>query len=68
MLCHRGDSGHHSGMPTDLFEDTTKQIEAEDFIEAAYLAGIIDGDTQELAYLWLANNHQGVHCAMIFIP
>ena len=33
----------------------------ENLIEEAFLAGIIDGETQQLAYLWLANNHPGVH-------
>ena len=31
------------GMLQDLFEDTTRQTEAEDLIEAAYLVGLIDG-------------------------
>ena len=50
-----GDAG-----PIDLFEDTTSQTEAEDLIEAAFLAGMIDGQTQQLAYLWLAANQQRV--------
>ena len=33
----------------------------EDLIESAYLAGMISGETQAFAYLWLATNHQGVH-------
>ena len=48
-------------MPTDLFEDTTRQTEAEDLIEQAYLAGMIDGQTQALAYLWLTANLLRVH-------
>ena len=45
----------------DLFEDTTRHVEAEDLIEAAFLAGLIDGLAQELAYLWLATTYLRVH-------
>ena len=45
----------------DLFEDTTRQTEAEDLIEGAYLEGTITGETQELAYLWLEANYSSVH-------
>ena len=61
MLVHRAGSGHHQTMLTDLFEDTSKQTEAEDLIEAAYLAGMIDGQAQELAYLWLATTDIEIH-------
>ncbi len=31
--------------------------ELVDLIEQAFIAGDIDGETQELAYLWLEGNH-----------
>ncbi len=31
--------------------------ELVDLIEKAFLEGVIDGETQELAYLWLGVNH-----------
>ena len=31
--------------------------ELADLIEAAFLEGFIDGETQELAYTWLEANH-----------
>ena len=31
--------------------------ELADLIEAAFLNGLIDGETQELAYTWLEVNH-----------
>jgi hypothetical protein len=50
------------GLYTD---DIDGQVYAEELfaelIESAYLAGIIDGETQKLAYLWIPNNNQGVH-------
>ena len=43
-----------------MYEDTDNQYQAEeqfaDLIEAAFMAGIIDGETQALAYAWLAAN------------
>jgi len=52
-------------MLEDLIEETPRQTQAEhefaDLIEEAYLAGMIDGDTQELAYMWLATNLQNMH-------
>ena len=46
-------------------EDIDKKVEAEelfaDLIEQAYLAGIITGETQELAFFWVATNQQTVH-------
>ena len=52
-------------MQEDWFEYITREVMAEDafedLIESAYLAGLIDGETQALAYLWLRANHPGVH-------
>ena len=31
----------------------------EDLIEQAFLEGIIDGETQDIAYHWLSVNHPG---------
>lgn len=47
-------------MLSNLYEYTSRQIEAEEFftyvIESSWLAGFIDGETQSLVYLWLATN------------
>ena len=32
-----------------------------DLIEAAFLEGQIDGETQSLAFAWLERNHSGTH-------
>ena len=32
-----------------------------DLIEAAFLEGQIDGETQSLAFAWLERNHQTLH-------
>jgi len=49
----------------DWFEKVLQQAVAEnrfaDLIESAFLAGIIDEEAQELAYLWLANNYQRIN-------
>ena len=58
-------SGHHQPMLKDLFEVATRQLEATNLIEGAFLAEIITGETQELAYLWLATNYQAVHKCML---
>ena len=58
-------SGYYLVMLDDWIERTDRLTRAEnefaDLIESAYLAGIITGETQTLAYIWLANNYQGVH-------
>ena len=52
-------------MLENCIEQVSQQTEAEelfaDLIESAYLSGLIDGEAQTLAYLWLANNHQDSH-------
>ena len=57
--------GYSLGMLADLIDHTSQQTQAEDnfadLIESAYLAGIIDGQTQELAYLWILGDQQRVH-------
>lgn len=45
----------------NIFEDTSRLVEAEDLIEAAFLQGLIDALAQELAYLWLATTPLSVH-------
>ncbi len=52
-------------MPTNLFEDTTRQAEVEalfeDLIESAFLAGIITGETESLIYEWIRIQDQATH-------
>lgn len=46
-------------MIDQVAEQQTQEELFEDLIESAYLAEMIDGEQLALAYLWLANNHQG---------
>ncbi len=52
-------------MLDDLYEDISRQVEIEglfeDLIESAFLGGLITGEAQELAYMWLAANHVSEH-------
>ena len=56
---------YFTGMPEVIANEFDRRYEAEEFfgdlIESADLAGIITGEAQKLAYLWLAANHQGIH-------
>lgn len=45
-------------MLTETYIETlSADEELGDLIEAAFLKGLIDSETQELAYTWLAVNH-----------
>jgi hypothetical protein len=43
-------------MLTEVYIEALDE-ELLDLIEAAFLKGLIDGETQELAYTWLEVNH-----------
>ena len=57
--------GYCLAMLEDLIEQVSRQVAAEevfaDLVESAFLAGVIDSQTQELAYLWILCNPQRVH-------
>ncbi len=43
-------------MLTEIYIEALNE-ELADLIEVAFLKGLIDGETQELAYTWLEVNH-----------
>jgi hypothetical protein len=46
----------------DLFQSVVlPDDDLADLIEAAFLEGQIDGETQSLAFAWLERNHQTLH-------
>ena len=49
-------AGHPQAMLTEIYIEALDE-ELLDLIEAAFLKGLIDGETQELAYTWLEVNH-----------
>ena len=53
--------GGVGGMYEEIDRIQKDEDQFADLIEAAFLAGLIDGQAQELAYLWLAANYQGEH-------
>ena len=53
---------HHAPIVEEIIRiSMPPNEELVDLIETAFLDGVIDGETQALAFAWLERNHPGTH-------